>query len=174
MALELRKFWQGHRRGGAIALLLLAVLFIGLVIIINYGLRGVRADLTENRLYTLAPGTRSILKNSDEPSNLYFYFTREAADQVPYIKTYANRVRELLEEFAARGNGKIRLHVIDPEPFSEAQDRADEFGLSAVPLGATGQTLYFGLAGTNSTDGRAAIDFFQPEKEEFLEYDVAK
>jgi gliding motility-associatede transport system auxiliary component len=174
MALELRKFWQGHRRGGAIALLLLAVLFIGLVIIINYGLRGVRADLTENRLYTLAPGTRSILKNIDEPINLYFYFTREAADQVPYIKTYANRVRELLEEFAARANGKIRLHVIDPEPFSEAQDRADEFGLSAVPLGATGQTLYFGLAGTNSTDGRAAIDFFQPEKEEFLEYDVAK
>ena len=86
------------------------------------------------------PARRGILKNIDEPINLYFYFTREAADQVPYIKTYANRVRELLEEFAARANGKIRLQVIDPEPFSEAQDRADEFGLSAVPLGASGQT----------------------------------
>src|SRR5262245_36883668 len=175
MAFELHKFLQGHRRGGAIALLLLAVLFIGLIIVINYGLRGVRADLTENRLYTLAPGTRNIVKNIDEPINLYFYFTQEAANQVPYIKTYANRVRELLEEFAARANGKIRLQVIDPEPFSEAQDRADEFGLTAVPLGgASGETLYFGLAGTNSTDGRAVIDFFQPEKEEFLEYDVAK
>ena len=164
MAFELHKFFQGHRRGGVIALLLLAVLFIGLIIVINYGLRGVRADLTENRLYTLAPGTRNILRNIDEPINFYFYFNQEAANQVPYIKTYANRVRELLEEFAARANGKIRLQVIDPEPFSEAQDRADEFGLTAVPLGgASGETLYFGLAGTNSTDGRAVIDFFQPE-----------
>jgi ABC-type uncharacterized transport system involved in gliding motility auxiliary subunit len=174
MAFDLRKVWQGHRGSGALALVLLAVLFIGFVIVINYGLRGARADLTQNRLYTLAPGTRNILKNLDEPINLYFYFTRAAADQVPYIKTYANRVRDLLEELAARSNGKIRLQVIDPEPFSEAQDRADEFGLSAVPLGASGETLYFGLAGTNSTDGRAVIDFFQPEKEEFLEYDVAK
>ncbi|HZF27475.1 MAG TPA: Gldg family protein [Steroidobacteraceae bacterium] len=174
MAFDLHKVWQGHGRSGAIALLLLAVLFIGLVIVINYGLRGARVDLTQNRLYTLAPGTRNILKNLDEPINLYFYFTRGAADQVPYIKTYANRVRDMLEELAARSNGKIRLQVIDPEPFSEAQDRADELGVSAVPLGATGETLYFGLAGTNSTDGRAVIDFFQPEKEEFLEYDLAK
>ena len=33
--------------------------------------------------------------------------------------------------------------------------------------------MYFGLAGTNSTDGRETIGFFQPDKEEFLEYDVA-
>ena len=174
MGFDLRKVWQGHRGSGALALVLLAVVFIGLVIVINYGLRGARADLTQNRLYTLAPGTRNILKNLDEPINLYFYFTRGAADQVPYIKTYANRVRDMLEELTARSNGKIRLQVIDPEPFSEAQDRADEFGLSGVPLGSTGETLYFGLAGTNSTDGRASIDFFQPEKEEFLEYDIAK
>jgi ABC-type uncharacterized transport system involved in gliding motility auxiliary subunit len=174
MAVDWHRIWQGHRRSGAIALVLLVVLFIGLVIVINYGLRGMRVDLTENRLYTLAPGTRNILRSLDEPINLYFYFTRQAAEQAPYIKTYANRVRELLEELAARSNGKIRLQVIDPEPFSEAQDRADEFGLTAVPLGASGESLYFGLAGTNSTDGRAVIDFFQPEKEEFLEYDLAK
>src|SRR5882672_10850071 len=102
MAFDLHKVWQGHGRSGAIALLLLAVLFIGLVIVINYGLRGARVDLTQNRLYTLAPGTRNILKNLDEPINLYFYFTRGAADQVPYIKTYANRVRDMLEELAAR------------------------------------------------------------------------
>ncbi len=36
-----------------------------------------------------------------------------------------------------------------------------------------GEPVYFGLAGTNSTDGREIIGLFQPEKEEFLEYDVA-
>jgi ABC-type uncharacterized transport system involved in gliding motility auxiliary subunit len=42
-----------------------------------------------------------------------------------------------------------------------------------VPIGTRGESLYFGLAGTNSTDGRETIGFFQPDKEEFLEYDVA-
>src|SRR5262249_6093940 len=83
------------------------------------------------------------------------------------------RVRELLEEMAQRSNGKLHLSVIDPVPFSEDEDRAAEFGLAAVPIGARGDTLYFGLAGTNSTDGREVIEVFQPAKEEFLEYDVA-
>ena len=83
-------------------------------------------------------------------------------------------MREFLQEIAARSKGRVRLHVIDPQPFSEEEDRAAEFGIRAVPTGNTGGTLYLGLAGTNSTDGRAVIDFFDPSKEPFLEYDVAK
>ncbi len=174
MTFDLRKTLQGHRGSGALALAVLAVLFIGLIILSNYGLRGLRADLTENQLYTLAPGTRHILEGLDEPINLYFYFSRAAGDRAPRLKTYGDRVRELLEEMAARSKGKIRLQAIDPEPFSEDEERAAEFGLQAVPTGAAGETFYFGLAGTNSTDGRAAINLFNPEQEEFLEYDVAK
>jgi ABC-type uncharacterized transport system involved in gliding motility auxiliary subunit len=163
-----------HRAYGASALALLALLFLGLVILANYALRGLRADLTENDLYTLAPGTREIVKNLSEPINLYFFFSHAAGEQAPYLKIYANRVRELLEELQARSAGKIRLRAIDPEPFSEDEDRASEFGLAAIPLGASGDTMYFGLAGTNSTDGRAVIELFHPDKEEFLEYDVAR
>jgi ABC-type uncharacterized transport system involved in gliding motility auxiliary subunit len=105
--------------------------------------------------------------------NLYFFFSQETSAQSPQLRAYAQRVRELLEEMAQRSKGKLRLSVIDPKPFSEEEDRAAEFGLSAVPLSANGQSLYFGLAGTNSTDGRETIGLFQPDKEEFLEYDVA-
>jgi ABC-type uncharacterized transport system involved in gliding motility auxiliary subunit len=63
---------------------------------------------------------------------------------------------------------------VDPQPFSEDEDRASELGVRGAPVGATGQQLYFGLAGTNSTDGHAAIEFFDPQKEQFLEYDVVK
>jgi ABC-type uncharacterized transport system involved in gliding motility auxiliary subunit len=87
---------------------------------------------------------------------------------------YATRVREFLEEVAARSGGKIRLHVIDPQPFSEDEDRAAEFGLQSLQTGNGGESLYFGLAGTNSTDGRSVIPSFQADREEFLEYDVAK
>jgi ABC-type uncharacterized transport system involved in gliding motility auxiliary subunit len=165
--------WQrtGFGVGGLLAL---AVLFLAVVMLSNLGLRGVRLDLTQNRLYTLSPGTKQVLGGIKEPINLYFYFSRDAAaKQSPLIMPYANRVREFLEEVTARSSGKIRLREVDPQPFSEDEDRAADAGLQSLNEGG-GDSLYFGLAGTNSTDGRSVIPAFQIEREEFLEYDVAK
>ncbi len=163
----------GYGVGGLVAL---AVLFLGVVMLSNLGLRGMRLDLTQNHLYTLSGGTREVLAELKEPVDLYFYFSRDAAEkQSPLLMPYANRVREFLEEVTARSGGKIRLHVVDPQPFSDDEDHAAEAGLQALPTNdAGGESLYFGLAGTNSTDGRSVIPNFQPDREEFLEYDVAK
>jgi len=162
----------GFGVGGLIAL---AVLFLGVVMLSNVALRGMRLDLTQNRLYTLSPGTRQVLSDLKEPINLYFYFSREAAaKQSPLLLPYATRVREFLEELTARAGGKIHLRIIDPQPFSDDEDRAAEFGLQPLQGGGNEEPLYFGLAGTNSTDGRASIPAFQSDREEFLEYDVAK
>jgi ABC-type uncharacterized transport system involved in gliding motility auxiliary subunit len=156
-------------------LVLLAVLFLGVVMLSNVGLRGMRLDLTQNKLYTLSSGTQQVLRELKEPVNLYFYFSRDvAAKQSPLILPYAARVREFLEEISARAGGKVHLHVVDPQPFSDDEDRAAEFGLQPLPVGNGGESLYFGMGGTNSTDGRSAIPNFQADREEFLEYDVAK
>jgi len=160
---------------GGGALLALALLFIGLTVLFNYALRGWRLDLTQNRLYTTAPGTDHILASIKEPINLYFFFSEKTAGGLPQLKSYGTHVRDFLEELATRSHGKLRLHVIDPQPFSEEEDRAAELGVRGTPLGGvSGQQFYFGLAGTNSTDGHAAIEFFDPGKEQFLEYDVVK
>ncbi len=158
--------------GGAIALL--ALLFVALTVISSLALRGVRIDLTENRLYTLSPGTLNILRSLPEPVTLTLFYSASSAADLPQIRNYATRVRELLEELASRADGKLRVSVVDPEPFSEEEDRASELGIRAVPLGAGAGKLWFGLAGSNSTDGRAVIEFLDPAKETFLEYDVAK
>ena len=167
MTTRARKTW------GAGALVAIAAAFIALTIVATFALRGARLDLTESRLYTIAPGTERIVGSLTEPVNLYFFLSEEASRSTPALRAYAQRVRELLEEMAERSHGKLQLTVIDPQPFSEDEDRATDFGLAAVPVGANGEPLYFGLAGTNSTDGRETIGFFQPDKEEFLEYDVA-
>lgn len=166
--------WQrtGYGVGGLLAL---AILFLAIVMLSNAGLRGMRLDLTQNKLYTLTAGMQRVLADLKEPVNLYFYFSRDAAaKQAPLIMPYATRVREFLEEIAARSGGKVHLRIVDPQPFSEDEDRAGELGLQSLQSSAGGDALYFGLAGTNSTDGRAAISSFQPDREEFLEYDVAK
>ena len=155
-------------------LLILAVLFVALVVLSGALLRGARLDLTSKGLYTLTDGTEAILDKLEEPLNLHFYYSDSAARDIPQLRTYATRVQELLEEIAAKSGGKITLSVIDPQPFSEEEDRATGFGLQPIPLGNSGETLFFGLAGTNSTDGEATIPFFQPDKEAFLEYDIAK
>ena len=164
---------QRSTLGGG-TLLALALGFIGLTVLFNQALRGWRLDLTHNHLYTTAPGTERILAGIKEPINLYFFFSAKTAQQLPQLQTYGVRVREFLEELAARSNGRLHLHVIDPQPFAEDEDRASELGVRGTPLGASGGQFYFGLAGTNSTDGRAAIEFFDPNKEQFLEYDVVK
>ncbi len=164
----------GTRRAlGASALVALAVAFVAVTILSSFALRGIRLDLTENRLYSIASGTEKILAGINEPITLYFFFSEQPSRDTPDLRAYAERVRELLEEMAQRSSGKLHLTVIDPQPFSEEEDRANGFGLSPVPVGGRGDSLFFGLAGTNSTDGHETIGFFQPDKEEFLEYDIA-
>ncbi len=163
-----------RRISTGVALLALALLFIALVVLTGNLFRGARLDLTQHRLYTLTDGTKAILGKLDEPVNLTYYYSDHAARDLPQLRTYAGRVRELLEEMAARSGGKLRLAVIDPQPFSEDEDRATAMGLQVVPVGNAGDTLFFGLAGTNAIGNEATIPFFQPDKEAFLEYDVAK
>ena len=155
-------------------LLILAILFVLVNMISGNLFKNSRVDLTEDRLYTLSSGTLNILKSIQEPVTLHYFFSDQASQEIPQLRTYANRVRELLQEYAQLSNGKITLHVIDPISYSEEEDQAAEFGLQGVPTGPGGNTIYFGLAGSNSVGESKLIPFFQPNKEQFLEYDVTK
>jgi len=168
--------WRSHRTSfGVGGLIVLAVSFLAVIMLSNVFLRGVRLDLTQNRLYTLSKGTTEVLAQIKEPVNLSLYFSRKvAAERAPTMLPYAARVREFLEELAARSGGKLRVRIVDPAPFSDEEDHANLFGLRPLPTGTTGESLYFGLAGSNATDDRAVIPAFQAEREAFLEYDVAK
>jgi ABC-type uncharacterized transport system involved in gliding motility auxiliary subunit len=155
-------------------LALLAVLFVTLTIMSSVFLKGQRIDLTENGLYTLSEGTRNILKNMDEPVKLYLYFSEDVSRELPQFRSYARWAGEMLEEFADRSAGKLTLQRVNPVPFSPLEDEAAQYGLQGVPVGTAGDMLYFGLVGTNSLDGMQVMPFLQPEKEKFLEYDLAK
>lgn len=158
----------------SLAVLFLA--FLAAVMASNTLLRGIRIDLTENNLYTLSPGTRSLLANLEEPINLYFFFSDRATENVQYLRAYAQRVREMLEEFENAAGGRLNLQIIDPVPFSEDEDRAAQFGLTNLNLSSLtgGDSIYLGLAATNSVGDEAVIEFFDPEKEGSLEYDLAR
>src|SRR6266446_3028417 len=131
--------WRGIA-GSRRARSLIALCCIGLMLvatnIIAARLRPERLDLTAERLYTLSHGTRLTLAHIDEPITLRFYYSTRLGDAIPGYGVYAQRVRELLDEYVAAAKGKLRLEVYNPQAFSDVEDRAVAFGLQAVPLDA--------------------------------------
>lgn len=157
-----------------IGLVAALVLFFALNLLIQHTATGARIDLTDGRLYTLSSGSANIARSLKEPIRLTLFYTEKQSNEAPPIKAYAPRVREFLSELAAASNGKILFSVVNPEPFSDAEDRAVQAGLGGIPVGRAGERLYFGLVATNSTDRTEVIPFFDPGKEPFLEYDVTR
>ncbi len=157
-----------------LALVLLAVLFVAGVSLSDRLLRHARLDLTEEGAFTLAEDSKRVVREIDEPIVLRFYFSSRIAREIPQVGVYARHVRDLLEEFASHSDGKIDLRIFDPEPFTDAEDRADSFGLQGLPVDRSGERVFFGLAGTNSTDDVELIPFFDESRERDLEYDIAR
>lgn len=150
----------------------LCAAFLAANALAGIALRGARLDLTADRLYTLSDGTRRVIAELNEPIDLTFYYSAEVAARYPTIGAYAARVREMLQSYAGRAGGKIRIHEVEPARFSEEEDAASAAGV--VPAETGGETLYFGLAGANAADEHAAIPAFSPAREAFLEYDITR
>jgi ABC-type uncharacterized transport system involved in gliding motility auxiliary subunit len=150
------------------------VLMFFVILLSSKTLTGMRMDLTENGLYSLSDGTRRILQSIEQPVTLTLYFSDKASSQLPALRTYAQRVEELIEEYVNLANGKLQFDKVDPEPFSEAEDAAAMAGLQGVPVGTRGDVIYFGIQVKNERGGEEVIPFMQPDREAYLEYELTK
>jgi hypothetical protein len=127
-----------------LALAFAAILAVGVNLLAARLLPQARIDLTAQRLYTLAPGTRQVLAGLTEPVTLRLFSSRRLGAELPQYGAYAERVRDLLREYVTSSRGRLRLELLDPEPFSEAEDRAVARGLQGVPLDQGGEQVFFG------------------------------
>ena len=148
------------------------LIFFSINVITNNILSSARVDFTENKLYSLSNGTISLLKDLKEPIHIRLFVSSNLVKDVPQLSTYANRVETILQTYSNISNGKITLEIIDPKPFSDAEDRAIGMGINSFNATEMSDALYFGLAATNSTIGQKNIPIFSPERETFLEYDL--
>jgi len=158
-------------------LLLIAVAFLAFTGLASWSFTDSRLDLTEQKLYSLSDGSRTILdglSELDEPLQLYFFYSDKGSKDLVALRTYAKRVEELLQVYQRAAHGKLELHIVDPEPFSAQEDQAVAFGLQAVPLNQSGDQLYFGLAGTRGADNIQVIPFFVMDQEALLEYQISR
>jgi ABC-type uncharacterized transport system involved in gliding motility auxiliary subunit len=171
------------RKVGLLGALLALVLFFAVNIAAGAGLRTLRLDLTEEKLFTLSDGAKKVVEDLEEPIRLTLYVSTDAARLMRPVQDYADRVRDVLEEFVVHSGGKVELRVIDPEPFSEEEEHAVRDGVAGIPLSEK-DVLYFGLVGSGPTSdqpevipffgeiGGGSLDF--TNKERFLDYDIAR
>ncbi|MFT5285164.1 MAG: ABC-type uncharacterized transport system involved in gliding motility auxiliary subunit [Planctomycetota bacterium] len=150
------------------------VLLFGVNILSASTLRSARLDLTEDALYSLSEGTHNILAELPEPVKLRFFFSEKLSNDQPALRTYAIRVQELLQEYVLLSDGQISLEIIEPESFSEAEDRAVEAGIAPLAMGNGGEKFYLGMVGTSSLDEELVIPLFNPQDEALLEYEITK
>jgi ABC-type uncharacterized transport system involved in gliding motility auxiliary subunit len=169
------------------ALVLLAIAFV-VVVLVSSRWRMGRVDLTSDKLYTLTPGTVHIVEGMHAPLRLTLYFSSHATRDLPQLRSYEQRVAEMLQEMVARAHGHLRLQIVDPVPYSDDEASAEGYGLSTINGGTNGERVFFGLVGStlpSSADGDGdgeerlpknvqAIPLFDPSRETFLEYDIAK
>jgi ABC-type uncharacterized transport system involved in gliding motility auxiliary subunit len=160
--------------------LLYSGLGIGVMLVIGVALNAIfggarlRADLTADNAYTLSAGTKRILGRLEAPVQVRYYFSASAPDMDVGLKTYAQRVEDLLNEFAAQAGGRLELKKFDPKPDSDAEDSANLDGVVGQQLQPPfGDPVYFGLA-VSSLDAKAALPFLSPQRERLLEYDLAR
>lgn len=180
----MRRWTFGRRSRLTATLAALVFVFVAVALALSRWVHVPRIDLTADRLYTLTPGTVQIVGHLQRPLRLTLYFSEHAARDLPQLRSYEQRVREMLQEMVARSSGKLHLQIVDPVPYSDDEASAEGNGLTPLSGGSNGERVFFGLVGTtlpadgNAVDGvdgkTLSVPFFDPARETFLEYDIAK
>ena len=152
------------------------VVMLAIIVAVNviFGAKPMRADLTQEKAFTLSDGTRKILKQLDTPVKIRFYCTQSetATPETVFLKSYARKVEDLLQEYKQIAGKNLIIEKYDPQPDSDAEDSARLDGLEAQPLPGSEQ-FYLGLS-VSLADERVALPFLEPNRERQLEYDITR
>jgi ABC-type uncharacterized transport system involved in gliding motility auxiliary subunit len=157
-----------------ISLVIGIIAFIAVNMVARDAFYGARLDLTQEKLYTLSKETKAIIGSLKEPLHIRFFYSAEQANGLPVFQSYAAQVRGMLSQLGDLSHGNIKVDIINPAPFTEEEDMAVSHGVQGVPVDEAGTKFYFGMSVENSTDDRGVVPFFDPARDQFLEYDVVR
>ena len=173
-ALALAKTVTDGRRGaskGAVGIVVLAVIIVAADVILSA--LPLRADLTAEKLYTLSDGSKAVLSKLEEDVTIKYYISSSAADMPMALKTYGQRVENLLKEYVRASGGRVALEAYDPKPDSDAEEWAQRYGIEPQTVNPFGSPIYFGLVAVCG-DHEQTLGTLSPQTESTLEYDVTR
>ncbi|MCB1231516.1 MAG: GldG family protein [Verrucomicrobiae bacterium] len=165
-----------HGKLGRVPTAIIGVVVVFVIaVLVNYiaGAIGGRADLTENNIYTLSDGTRSILKRVDTPVEIRYYVNDNSDFMTPAELAYSTRIEELLNQYQKVAGDKVTVKKLNPEPSTDAEDSAILDGLQQGVSQMTGAQIYCGVA-VSCVDETEVLPFLPARPEPLLEYDLSR
>ena len=151
----------------------IAALFL-LLVAANYlvSRQPLRLDLTEGSVQTLSEGTRKVLRGLESPVKLKLYISRGEQAMPVQLRSFAQRVEDLVAEFKSVAGGNLIVEKFDPKPDGEYEEQAQLDGIEAQQL-FSGEQFYLGLA-VSQLDRKQAIPAISAQRERLLEYDIVR
>ncbi len=91
-----------------------------------------RVDLTERNIYSIAPVTKKLLTNLDEPLIIRGYFS---AKTHPLLAPLIPQIRDIIKEYNAVGGSLVKTEFIDPQKNPAAEKEANEdYNIKSTPF----------------------------------------
>jgi ABC-2 type transport system permease protein len=118
-----------HRRWGWVVGLAAANFIAGNLWLAPVG--WARADITQGHIYSLSDATRKYLGELQEPLLIRGYFS---AKTHPLLAPLVPQIKDLLEEYAVAGKGKVRVEFVDPHDDPALEEEAAKYGIRPVPF----------------------------------------
>lgn len=108
-------------------------MMIAILIVINLiGLRlFARADLTENKIYTLSKASRKVVANLEDRLTVKAYFTK---DMPPPYNSNARYVKDALGDYRAYGGGNFYFEFVDPADEQKLEQEAQQYRIQPVQV----------------------------------------
>ncbi len=115
--------------------ILSVLIVLGILVVINFlsYRHFARADLTEDKQFTVTRATRNILERLDDVVNIRVYFT--STKKLPSrLVSLDQQVKDILDEYRAYSGGNLNIQFIDPEDSPEDAQAARQLGIPQVPI----------------------------------------
>ncbi|MDA3792087.1 MAG: Gldg family protein [Elusimicrobia bacterium] len=118
-----------------------AILMAGIIIILNILLSGfvLRADLTQNNIYSLSSASKNMVRELDDPVLVKAYFSENIPSQYKKNKKY---LKDILHEYRAYSDEKIKFEFISPTGDSQVARQAMGYGIPPLKFTETGQEKF--------------------------------
>src|SRR3989339_632881 len=97
-----------------------AILIIGIFVVVNFLSYQIfyRFDLTQNKIYSISSVSKKTVGELDDVVNIKAYFSNNLPSQFLALR---QEVADILDEYQAFSNGKIRIEFIDPGTEEDTQ-----------------------------------------------------
>jgi ABC-2 type transport system permease protein len=97
-----------------------------------YSVRVLRVDITAQKLFSVSPVTKKLVRGLSSPLLLRGYFSQKTH---PLLAPLVPRIRDFLSEYGAISGGKVTVEIVDPQTDEELEKEAGQsYNIRSFPF----------------------------------------